>query len=288
MPSTALASSVPYSSGSGACSSVASASTGTRRALHLRWSAVAAQRLQGAAQNAHDPVGTFRITSEPEQIVGHPALNDALRALHARRLDGRLPQAAVRRHLAVGDDPHIARARLRCAQRHRQIGYDCHGEAARHYGKAFGGPGHKKTDGERLRDKSARGDAGVVPKPMRSLGDQHLAVQLDLLLERPALRFGEAGSELAVLRPRRPAGSFLRRPNDHAIEIVDDVAAIARISKPAARSVGNQQVPRRTACGRWPAGKARGRGSAPPAEPSALRTSCGALRHTCTSPGGPP
>ena len=127
---------------------------GARGALHVRWRVVAAQRLQRAAQDAHDPVGALGVAAEPEQVVGDAALDDALRALHACGFDGRLPQAAVRRHLAVGDDPNVARARLGSAQGDGEIGHDGHGEAAGHDREAVGGGGDEEANGERLRDEA--------------------------------------------------------------------------------------------------------------------------------------
>ena len=179
---------------------------GARGSLHVRWRVVAAQRLQRAAQDAHDPVGALGVAAEPEQVVGDAALDDALRALHARGLDGRLPQAAVRRHLAVGDDPHVAGARFRRAQGHGEIGHDGHGEAAGHDGEAVGGGGDEEANGERLRHAGPCGvNAGVVPKPMRSSATSISPCSSISSLQRAALRLGEAGAELAVLRAARAA-----------------------------------------------------------------------------------
>ena len=163
---------------------------GARGALHVCWRVVAAQGLQRAAQDAHDPVGALGVAAEPEEIVGDAALDDALRALHARGLDGRLPQAAVRRHLAVGNDPHVAGARLRCAQGHGEIGHDGHGEAAGHHGEAVGGGGDEEANGKGLRDEPLRGERRRCAKADALLGDQHVAVQLDLFLQRSSLRLG--------------------------------------------------------------------------------------------------
>ena len=129
---------------------------GARGTLHVRGRVVAAQRLQRAAQHAHDPVGALGVAAEPEQVVGDAALDDALRALHAGGLDGRLPQAAVRRHLAVGDDPDIARARFRRAEGDGKVGHDGHGEAAGHDREAVGGGGDEQANGEGLRHEALR------------------------------------------------------------------------------------------------------------------------------------
>ena len=47
---------------------------GARGTLYVRRRVVAAQRLQRAAQDAHDPVGALGVAAEPEQIVGDAAL----------------------------------------------------------------------------------------------------------------------------------------------------------------------------------------------------------------------
>ncbi len=215
---------------------------GAGGALHVPWRIVAAQRLQRAAQNAHDPVGTLGVTPEPEQIVGDAALDDALRTLHARGFDGRLPQAAVRRHLPVGDDPDVARPRFRRAQGNRQVGHDGHGQAARHHHETVGGRGDEQADGERLRDEALRREGGCRPEADALLGHQQLAVQQYFFLERLALRLGQARAELAVLRAAGTPGSFLRLADHHAVEVGDDVLAVGGVAEPPPRRIGDEQV----------------------------------------------
>ena len=214
----------------------------TCRALYLRGRVVAAQRLKRAAQHAHDPIGALGVAAEPEQVVGHAALDDTLRSLHARGLDGRLPQAAVRGHLAVGNDPNVPRARFGSGEGHGKIGDDGHGEAAGHHGESVSRGGDEQPDGERLGNEPLRGESRRGAEPDALLGNEHLAVQLDLVLQRMPLGIRQAGAELPVLCAAWSPCAFLRRPDHHAIEIVDDVAPIRHLAQPAAGGVGNDQI----------------------------------------------
>ena len=135
----------------------------------------------------------------------------ALRALHACGFDGRLPQAAVRRHLAVSDDPNVVRARFRRAQGDRQVRHDGHGQAARHHHETVGGGGDEQADGEWLRDEALGREGRRRPEADALLGHQQLAVQQNFFLERVALRLSQAGAELTVLARRRDA-RFLPAP----------------------------------------------------------------------------
>ena len=205
-----------------------------RGTLHVRGGVVPAQRLQRAAQHAHDPIGALGIAAEPEQVVGDTALDDALRALHAGGFDGRLPQAAMRGHLAVSDDPNIARACFWSAEGDGKVGYDGHGEATGHDREAIGRGGDEQANGEGLRHQALRGEGRRRAKADALLGDEHLAVQANFLLQRAPLRFGEAGSELAVLGSARPPSAFLGRVDDHAVEVGDDMRAVGGVAKPPA------------------------------------------------------
>ena len=215
---------------------------GARRALAVGGGVVLLQTLQRAAQDTHDPVGSLAVAAEPEEIVRHAALDHALRALYTRGINGRLPQAAVRRQLAIRDDPDVAGARFRRAQGHRKVGGHRHGEAARHHRVAVGGGGDKQADGERLRpqalgrERRRRAEAHVL------LGHKLGAAQLDLLGERAPLLVRQRGADAAVLRAARAARALLRRTDHHAIEVGQHVPALLGLAEPKARGVRDEQL----------------------------------------------
>ena len=69
---------------------------------------------QRTPHDPHRPIGSLAIAAEPEQVIGNTALNEPLRALDASGLHRRAPQADMRRLLALGQDPHVARMPVRC------------------------------------------------------------------------------------------------------------------------------------------------------------------------------
>ena len=188
------------------------------------------QTLQRAAQDTHDPVGSLAVAAEPEEIVRHAALDHALRALYTRGINGRLPQAAVRRQLAIRDDPDVAGARFRRAQGHRKVGGHRHGEAARHHRVAVGGGGDKQADGERLRPQA-------LGRERRRRAEAHV-----LLGQRAPLLIRQRGADAAVLRATRAARALLRRTDHHAIEAGQHFPAVLGLAEPKARGVRDEQL----------------------------------------------
>ncbi len=218
-----------------------------RRRARFR-SAVFGHAPQCAAQHAHCPVGALGVAAEPEQIVGHAALDHALRTLHARRLQRRSPQAHVMRLLGVRQHPHVARMPIRCRQRHGAIGIDRHGEPARHGDVARWRPRHEQAHRERLRYQAAVGVDRRLTETDLFFGDETRAVQCDFALQQVLRSASDIDARVLTQRGLpRPARAFLRLADHELVEAFGHMLArlAARRATSVVRRAGASSSPSR-------------------------------------------
>ncbi len=212
-----------------------------RRQLLAR-PAVLLQTAEAGAQHAHGPVGPLGVAAEPEQVVGGAARQVVGAALHLRHLDGRPPQADVRRQIGVADHPDVARLAFGGAERHRGAFVDGHGQAARHGDEAVGGGGHEQAHGVGFGHQTGRRQRRRGAEADLLLGDEQRAPQLDVLQQGRPLGRPHAGRVAAGHGTPWPGRALVRRADDHAVEVGERMPPRRRLAQPRARSVGDDEI----------------------------------------------